>query len=94
MSGKQFLLKRPHSEDNVSKWTFLEELVLIHVIQLNLTKGGSDVDIGAIASQYSQLVDNNSIYPKIHRQITRKVISFLNDNKVFQTLLRGQVRLN
>ena len=94
MSGKQFLLKRPHSEYNVSKWTFLEELVLIHVIQLNLTKGGSDIDIGAIASQYSQLVDNNSIYPKSHEQITRKVISFLNDNKVFQTLLREQVRLN
>ncbi|PFX20184.1 hypothetical protein AWC38_SpisGene15389 [Stylophora pistillata] len=72
MSGKQFLLKRPHSEDNVSKCTFLEELAVIHVIQLNLTKGGSDIDIGVIASQYSQLVDNNSIHPKSHEQITRK----------------------
>lgn len=61
---------------------------------VNLTKGGSDIDIGAIASQYLQLVDKNSIHPKSHEQITRKVISFLSDNKVFKTLLREQVRLN
>ena len=94
MSGKQFLLKRPCFWDNASRWTSLEELVLIHIVQFQLTEGDSDMDIDTIASQYSQLVDNIGIHPKSQEQITRKVISFLNDNKVFQTLLREQVRLN
>lgn len=68
--------------------------MLAHVIQFKLTEGGSDIDIGAIALHYSQLVDNNTVHPKSQEQITRKVMSFLNDNKVFQTLFREQVRLN
>ena len=63
--------------------------MLVHVIQFNLTEGGSDIDIGAIASQDSQFVDNNGVYPKSHQQI-----SFLNDSKVFQTLFREQMKLN
>ena len=72
----------------------MEELVLIQIVQGQLSTDDSDIDIGTVALEYSQLVDNTEIHPKTQSQITRKVISFLNDNKVFNTLLKEQVRLN
>ena len=94
MSGKHFLLKRPCLE-SVSRWT-LEELALIQIVQSSLTVGGSDIDIDidVIAMQYSQLVDNSGIHPKSQAQISGKVISFLNDDRVYKALLKEQVRLN
>jgi len=53
-----------------------------------------DSDIDTQAMQYSQLVDNNNLRPKTQEQITRKIISFLNDDNVFKVLLKEQVRLN
>jgi len=53
-----------------------------------------DSDIDTQAMQYSQLVDNNNLRPKTQEQITRKIISFLNDDNVFKALLKEQVRLN
>jgi len=53
-----------------------------------------DSDIDKQAMQYSQLVDNNNLRPKTQEQITRKIISFLNDDNVFKALLKEQVRLN
>ena len=91
-SGKQFLLKRP-CPDIVHRWTFIEELVLIQIVQYQLNTD-TGIDIGILAMQYSQLVDNNGIHPKTQDQITRRVISFLNDDKVFKTLLKEQARLN
>ena len=93
MSGKHFLLKRPCWE-SVSRWTLLEELALIQIVQSSLTVGGSDIDIDVIAMQYSQLVDCSGIHPKSQAQISGKVISFLNDNRVYKALLNEQVRLN
>ena len=93
MSGKQFFFKRA-CLDNISRWTLLEELVLIQIVQLSLTSAGSEIDTDVITLQYSQLVDNSEIHPKSEAQITGKVISFLNDHKVFKTLFKEQVRLN
>ena len=93
MSGKHFLLKRPCLE-SVSRWTLLEELALIQIVQSSLTAGSSDIDIDVIAMQYSQLVDNSGIHPKSQAQISGKVISFLNDDRVYKALLKEQVRLN
>ena len=93
MSGKHFLLKRPCLE-SVSRWTLLEELALIQIVQSSLTAAGSDIDIDVIAMQYSQLVDNSGIHPKSQAQISGKVISFMNDDRVYKTLLKEQVRLN
>lgn len=53
-----------------------------------------DSDIDTQAMQYSQLVDNNNLRPKTQEQITRKIISFLNDDNVFKALLKEQVKLN
>ena len=50
MSGKHFLLKRSCLE-SVSRWTLLEELALIQIVQSSLTAGGSDIDIDVIAMQ-------------------------------------------
>ena len=44
--------------------------------------------------QYLQLVDNSGIHPKSQAQISGKVISFLNDDRVYKALLKEQVRLN
>ena len=44
--------------------------------------------------QYSQLVDNSGIHPKSQAQISGKVISFMNDDRVYKALLKEQVRLN
>lgn len=63
MSGKHFLLKRPCLE-SVIRWTLLEELALIQIVQSSLTAGGSDIDIDVIAMQYLQLVDYSGIHPK------------------------------
>ena len=80
--------------ESVSRWTLLEELALIQIVQFSLTAGGSDIDIDVIAMQYSQLVDNSGIHPKSQAQISGKVISFLNDDRVYKALLKEQVRLN
>ena len=93
MSRKHFLLKRPCLE-SVSRWTLLEELALIQIVQSSFTAAGSDIDIDVIAMQYSQLVDNSGIHPKSQAQISGKVISFMNDDRVYKTLLKEQVRLN
>ena len=95
VSGKQFILKRS-CQDIVSRWTLLEELVFIQIVQqrLNTDSDIDYIDIDTLAMQYSQLVDNNDLHPKTQEQITRKLISFLNDDKVFKTLLKEQVRLN
>ena len=86
ISGKQFLLKRPRLE-SVSRRTLLEELALIQIVQSSLTAGGSDIDIDVIAMQYSQLVDNSGIHPKSQAKIFGKVISFMNDDRVYKALL-------
>ena len=70
--------KRP-CPDLVHRWTFIEELVLIQIVQYQFNTD-SGIDIGILAMQYSQLVDNNGICPKTQDQITRRVISFLNDD--------------
>ena len=93
MSRKHFLLKRPCLE-SVSRWTLLEELALLQIVQSSLTAAGSDIDIDVIAMQYSQLVDNSGIHPKSQAQISGKVISFMNDDRVYEALLKEQVRLN
>lgn len=94
MSGKHFLLKRPCLEGVNSRWTLLEELALIQIVQSSLPAGGSDIDIDVIAMQYSQLIDYSGIHPKSRAQISGKVISFLSDNRVYKALLNEQVRLN
>ena len=63
-SGTQFLLKRP-CQDSVSRWTFMEELVLIQIVEGQLSTDDSDIDIGTIALEYSQLVDNTEIHPML-----------------------------
>ena len=78
--------------ESVSRWTLLEELALIQIVQSSLTAAGSDIDV--IAMQYSQLVDNSGIHPKSQAQISGKVISFMNDDRVYEALLKEQVRLN
>ena len=95
MSGKKFILKRS-CQDIVSRWKLQEELVLIQLVQQHLKTDSDidDIDIDTLAMQYSQLVDNNDLHPKTQEQITRKLISFLNDDKVCKTLLKEQVRLN
>ena len=90
VSGKQFILKRS-CQDIVSRWTLQDEPVLIQIVQQHLN---TDSGIDTLAMQYSQLVDNNDLHPKTQEQITRKLITFINDDKVFKTLLKEQVRLN
>ena len=80
--------------ESVSRWTLLEELALIQIVQSSLTAAGSDIDIDVIAMQNSQLVDNSGIHPKSQAQISGKVISFMNDDRVYKALLKEQVRLN
>lgn len=80
--------------ESVSRWTLLEELALIQIVQSSLTAAGSDINIDVIAMQYSQLVDNSGIHPKSQAQISGKVISFMNDDRVYKALLKEQVRLN
>ena len=95
VSGKKFILKQS-CQNIVSRWKLQEELVLIQLVKQHL-KTDSDIDnidIDTLAMQYSQLADNNDLHPKTQEQITRKLISFLNDDKVFKTLLKEQVRLN
>jgi hypothetical protein len=41
-----------------------------------------------------EFVDNKDIFPKSQQQVTGKVVSYLNDNKLSKTLLKEQVRLN
>ena len=44
--------------------------------------------------QYMEFVDNKDIFPESQQQVTGKVVSYLNDNELFKTLLKEQVRLN
>lgn len=92
MSGKEFMAKRPGPNTNICQWTFLEELVLVQLLQSQFSN--SDIDMASIHVQYQQLVDNAEIHPKTFHQVTGKVVSHLNDNEVFQTLLKEQIRLN
>jgi hypothetical protein len=41
-----------------------------------------------------EFVDNKDIFPKSQQQVTGKVVSYLNDNKLSKTVLKEQVRLN
>ena len=80
----------------VSTWKLKEELVLIQLVQEHLKADSDidDIDIDILAMQYSHLVDNDDLHPKTQEQITRKLISFLNDVEVIKILLKEQVRLN
>ena len=51
LSGKQFLLKRPY-QVSVHKWTLMEELALVQLVQYGLTTGADkDIDMGIITLQ-------------------------------------------
>ena len=92
MSGKEFMTKRSPSEGNLCKWTFLEELLLVQLLQCEFSS--SDINMATIHVQYQQLVDNADIQTKTLQQVTGKVLAYLNDNEVYQTLFKEQIRLN
>jgi hypothetical protein len=85
-SGSEFVLKQP-CISSVNSWSFLEEVILAKLIH-------DDIDLGVIHMQYMEFVDNKDIFPKSQQQVTGKVVSYLNDNELFKTLLKEQVRLN
>ena len=91
MSGKDFMSKKPHPGVD-SQWTFFEELVLVQLIQLQFFE--NDIDMAAVQFQFNQLRDTKYAHPKAPQQITRKVVSFLTDNKVFKTIFTKEIRLN
>ena len=84
--GSEFVLKRP-CISSVNSWSFLEEIILAQLIH-------DDIDLDVIHMQYMEFVDNTDIFPKSQQQVTGKVVSYLNDNELFKTLLKEQVRLN
>ena len=90
-SGKEFMVKRPCTV-STGRWTFLEELIVIQLLQSQLFN--DDIDMTVIHVQYLSLVDGVDIHPKTLEQIMQKVVSYLNDNEVFKTLFKEQIRLN
>lgn len=92
MSGKEFLVKRP-CHTSITKWTFLEELILVQLLHGQLVSD-NNIDVGFIHMQYLEFVDDKDVLPKTVKQITGKAVSYLNENEVFKTLLTEQIRLN
>lgn len=90
-SGSEFFMKKP-CPSNVSSWSFLEEIILAQLIHGLLPN--SDIDVVVIHMQYMEFVDNKDIFPKSLKQVTGKVVAYLNDNEQFKTLLKEQVRLS
>ena len=90
-SGREFSNKNTIMVHN---WSVLETLLLSQLLYDQISGENFDIDIDVIHLQYMQVVNNNDINPKTARQIANKVLSFLNDCKVFRVNLKQQASLN
>ncbi|XP_032232654.2 uncharacterized protein LOC116615103 [Nematostella vectensis] len=91
VAGKKFAQKLDGTGNIAHGWTLFEELIVIQILQMQLAKGGIDID--CIYQHFLQLVSCN-VNPKSIAQISSKVMSLISDDRVFRTKLKEQARMN
>lgn len=84
-SGKAFMSKKQNPGVIVNGQVF-EELMLTQLIQLQFSE--NDIDMAAIHLQFNQLLDADFIQPKTLHEVTKKVVSYLTNNEVFQNIFK------
>ena len=97
--GKQFSECLDGGTTAAVHWTLFEELVLVQII-LALSASES-LDPDTLFQEYNHLVNSVSAGSVEHQlgkktltEVSRKLSSFLTSQKVFETLLKEQLRLN
>ena len=81
------------------QWTMFEELVLVELILGLLSR--NKLEPQGLCSEYNYIVDTvrptsmgQYLGKKTEKQVTRKLSTFLNSQKVFETLMKEQIRIN
>ena len=98
LSGKAYTEMKAGGTLTVT-WTLFEELVLMELMLVLLARDKLEPD--ALYNEYNHVVDKvrptsmqHCLGKKTERQVTLKLSAFLSNQKVFETLMKEQVRLN
>ena len=81
------------------QWTMFEELGLVELILGLLSR--DKLEPQGLCREYNYIVDTvrptsmgQYLGKKTEKQVTRKLSTFLNSQKVFETLMKEQIRIN